>query len=119
MKLGELLMREGFLTVAQLETALLYQKQLGHRIGTSLVELGFVDIDPIARALSAQHRVPAVLQKHVAGIDRKIIAKIPAKVAIAHRAVPLGFTQTTPPRLVVALRDPHATPVEEIGFVAG
>jgi hypothetical protein len=95
------------------------RNQLGHRLGTSLVELGFVDLDTIARALSAQHRVPAVLAKHVAAIEPKIIAMLPGKVAVAHHAVPLGLTQSEPARLVVALRDPHGTPVEELAFVAG
>jgi hypothetical protein len=84
-----------------------------------LLELGYVDVDTLARALSGQHGVPAVLAQHVEAIDSKAVALFPAAFAIEHQAVPLGFTSTTPARLVVALRDPKTAPIEELAFAAG
>jgi Type II secretion system (T2SS), protein E, N-terminal domain len=119
MKLGELLLRERLITESQLEEALQLGRRFGQRVGSSLVELGYLDVDTVAHALSMQHRVPAVLAKHVAAITPTVIAMLGSRIASAFHAIPLGHTQTTPRRLVVALRDPGTTPVEEIAFAAG
>jgi hypothetical protein len=116
--LGALLMGQGLITAQQLEEALNRQRRGGGRLGTNLVELGHIDVDGLARALSAQQRVPAVLSKHVVAIDPKIIAILPAKIAAALNAIPLGYTLATPKRLIVALRDPATTPLDEIAFMA-
>ena len=63
MRLGEILIREGLITSSELERALQRGEQQKVRLGTALVELGLVDVDTIARALSAMHQVPAVLSK--------------------------------------------------------
>lgn len=119
MRIGDLLLREGIVTEAQIDRALgvAFQQQL--RLGSALVQLGYVDVDTLSRALSGLHRVPAALTKHVEAIEPSIIALFPARIAITHRAIPLGFTQTKPPRLVVALQDPTTTTLEEMTFAAG
>jgi hypothetical protein len=119
MRLGELLIREGIITAAELERALQRGEQQKVRLGTAIVELGFADIDTIARALSAIHQVPAVLSKHVTNVDRAVIALVPRLVATKHRAVPIGWTPTKPPRLVVAFQDPRTTPIEDFAVAAG
>jgi len=43
MKLGEMLVRDGRITPAQLEQALAHQTRVGGRIGSILVELGFLE----------------------------------------------------------------------------
>ncbi len=119
MKLGELLIRERLITAAQLDQALGLHKRFGYRVGSILVELGYLDVDMLARALSGLQRVPAVLSKHVAAIDPKVVAVFKPRLASQCQAIPLGYTQTTPRRLLVALRDPGTTPTEEIAFAAG
>jgi hypothetical protein len=119
MRLGEVLMREGLITATELERALQRGEQQKVRLGTALVELGFVDVDTIARALSAMHQVPAVLSKHVDNVDRAVIALVPKLVATKRRAVPIGWTPTKPPRLVVAFEDPRSTPIEDFAVAAG
>jgi hypothetical protein len=119
MLLGELLIREGVITQKQLERALRLREEVQVRLGSTLVELGYVDVDTLARALSAQHRVPAVLTKHVTAIDPKVIGLFPSRVAASHNAIPVGYTQSKPPRLVVAFRDPTTTPIDDIAFAAG
>src|SRR5262245_56211244 len=101
MRLGELLLREGVISADQLDGALELHRRFRQRVGSSLVELGYIDVDTIARALSAQQRVPAVLLKHVSAIDPQIIALLPPRVAATYFAIPLGYTQSLPPRLVV------------------
>ena len=119
MLLGELLVREGVITMHQLERALELREQAQVRLGTTLVELGFLDVDTLARALSAQHKVPAVLTKHVAAIEPRVIGLFPVRVATLHNAIPVGYTSSKPPRLVVAFRDPTSTPMDDIAFAAG
>ena len=119
MLFGEMLVREGIFTVIQVETALRRGEQQKVRLGTALVELGYLDIDTLARALSSLHRVPAVLTKHVAHIDPKVLVLFPPKVANQRWVIPLGWTQTKPARLVVAMRDPSATPMDELVVAAG
>lgn len=119
MRLGELLLHEGVITSAELERALVRSEQQKVRLGTALVELGFVDVDLVARALSAQHQVPAVLTKHVSNIDREVVALVPRVVVRKRRAFPVGWTPTKPPRLVVAFEDPRTTPIEDFAVAAG
>jgi len=119
MRLGEILIREGLITSAELERALQRGEQQKVRLGTALVELGLVDIDTIARALSAMHQVPAVLSKHVTNVDRAVIALVPRLVVMKQRAIPIGWTPTKPPRLVVAFEDPRTTPIEDFAVAAG
>jgi hypothetical protein len=118
-RLGELLMREGLITASQLEDGLRRGVDQKVRLGTALVELGFVDVDTIARALSELHRAPAVLAKHVAEIDRSVVALFPPRLAEKCRAIPLGWTPTKPARLVVAFEDPGATPPDDLLVAAG
>jgi hypothetical protein len=119
MRLGELLVEQGLVTSEQVEQGLVYGRQTGMRLGSSLVELGFVDLDTLARVLSAQQGVPAVLKEHVEAIEPSVLALMPARAAITHYAIPLGQTESTPARLVVALRDPAGTPLDELAFVVG
>jgi hypothetical protein len=45
MKLGTLLLRNAAIGLAQLEAALRNQVLYGGRLGTNLVELGFIDLE--------------------------------------------------------------------------
>jgi hypothetical protein len=58
LQLGELLMRKGVLTDAQLEIALAEQRQSGAPLGEILVRLGFSKAPTIANALAEQHGGP-------------------------------------------------------------
>ncbi|MEO7730494.1 MAG: hypothetical protein ABIY55_05940, partial [Kofleriaceae bacterium] len=60
-RLGELLVAAGLLTVEQVEQAVRAQVMWGGRLGTNLVELGYIDLDKLATALSRQHGIPAAL----------------------------------------------------------
>jgi hypothetical protein len=57
-KLGELLLRENLIQTAQLEEALETQVIHGGRLGTNLVEHGFVKEVDLARMLGVQHAMP-------------------------------------------------------------
>jgi len=52
--LGEILIREGSITRDQLQRGLTRQRELGKRLGETLVELGYVSEEDVAKALATQ-----------------------------------------------------------------
>src|SRR5687768_15618508 len=106
MRIGEQLVRDGVITAEQLEQALGSQILFGGRVGTNLVELNHVDLDVLAEALAVQHGLPAALQKHFDRSDASLQARVPAELAGALRAVPLGLIEESPRRAAVAFLDP-------------
>ena len=59
-KLGEILIRAGYLTEDGLQVALNEQQRWGGQLGRYLVELGLISEEILVRALSAQYKVTAV-----------------------------------------------------------
>jgi MSHA biogenesis protein MshE len=59
-RLGDMLVAQGVITQAQLDTALANQKQSGRRLGRILIEDGFSTEEAIARAIAQQLRVAYV-----------------------------------------------------------
>jgi type IV pilus assembly protein PilB len=119
MRLGELLRQRGLITPEELKGSLQEQQRFGGRLGTTLIQLGYVEMDTIALALSEQQGLPAVLRQHVAAVDKKTLALFPTKIVLAHKAIPIGYTLTKPGRVVVASMDPARLPLEELAFAAG
>lgn len=118
--LGELLVREGRITVEQLETALRAQVIYGGKLGTNLVEMGAIDLDELARVLAIQFNVPAALQKHFDAIQPSAIQLVPAKLAEKHGAIPLGPPNKSPKMLAVAFMNPRSVAaIDEIAFATG
>ena len=89
MRLGELLLEAGVITPVQLEEALRAQVMWGARLGTSLVELGYIDLDALSNALGYQQHLPAALASHFDRADRKLQALLSANHADKFEAVPL------------------------------
>jgi hypothetical protein len=118
-RLGELLVQKGVISVEQLQTSLHEQSRFGGRLGTSLIQLGYVDVDTIALALSDQQELPPALREHVASIDRKTLTLFPPRIVTTHKVVPIGYTVGKPARLVVASMTPRALPIEDLAFAAG
>jgi hypothetical protein len=88
-RLGELLVAARLLTAEQIEQALRAQVMWGGRLGTALVELGFIDLDTLTRALGRQHGMPAALARHFEKADPELQAKLPAALAERLSVVPL------------------------------
>ena len=59
-RLGEILTDAGLLSDVQLKAALQEQRKWGGKLGRTLVEMGFVDEDSMALALSRQLNIPKV-----------------------------------------------------------
>src|SRR5881392_642859 len=88
-RLGELLIARGLLTPEQLGQALQGQSISGGKLGTNLVEMGFVTEDQIADSLSQLLGLPCARPQSVANIPRDVIAHLPKELAERYQAIPL------------------------------
>lgn len=105
-KLGELLIADGLLTAAQVEQALRAQVMWGGRLGTNIVELGFLDLDALSRALGRQHQLPAALARHFERGDRELQRLLSPEFAERFICVPLMKIQNDDKSVVVAVASP-------------
>jgi Type II secretion system (T2SS), protein E, N-terminal domain len=88
-RLGELLVAAGLLTPEQVEQALRAQVLWGGRLGTNLVELHYLELDPLSRVLGRQHHLPAAFARHFEKADPALQAQLPVKIAERFSCVPL------------------------------
>jgi hypothetical protein len=102
-RLGDILLESGAITTAQLDTATQRQKEHGGRLGTNLVELGFIDERTLSKVLSEQLRIPAATASQLESVDAWALARIPGSTAERLRAIPI---REDGDRLWVAMADP-------------
>jgi hypothetical protein len=103
-QLGQILVRRGAISPAEVEQALENQLIFGGRVGTNLVELGRVRLDDIGTALAAQHGVPAVDAAAVAGIVPEALELVSTDDCARYGIIPLRVDGAG--RLVLGMRDP-------------
>jgi len=114
--IGELLIKENFITSEQLDLALKHQRQNGGRLGSILINLGFVDDDDITSVLSRQYGVPSINLAYFE-IDASVVKLIPGEVAQKYLIVPLSRVGST---LTVATADPtNVFAMDDIKFMTG
>ncbi len=120
MRLGELMVEGEMLNRQELETGLARQRSSGLRLGSTLMEMGTLTSDEVARALARQLRVPAALDRHIAGRDPSLVARLPAPLARTLWALPVAMSRGGDGlNLVVCLRDPTAEIIDEVRSAAG
>ena len=108
-RLGERLIAEGLLTQAQVDEALQDQLLSGGTIGTSLLDLGYVNEDELGAVLADILRVEHVNRQTLSDIPDEVIARLPGQLAEKHQAVPVDFKDKTlhvaavHPKLLVSL----------------
>ena len=113
-QIGQILVAQRWLEPAALTRALAEQRHTGKRICSLLIARGLLDPDHAARALANQHNVPGVLQKHLEHRDRALAELLPASIARAAIALPIGRTRNQ--ELLICVRDP--TPELAIALAA-
>lgn len=106
MQVGQLLVEQRWVAPEDLARALAEQRHTGKRICSLLIARGLLDADNAARALANQHNVPGVLQKHLEHRDQALARLLPAAIARACFALPIGRTRNQ--ELIVCVRDPRA-----------
>src|SRR5437867_4305808 len=115
-KIGEMLLKAGYISQEQLNEALEHQKKNGGKIGYNLVKMGFVREDDITDLLSEQYGVPSINLRHFE-IDESVIKLIPTEVAQKYLVIPVNRTGAT---LTIAMVDPtNVFAMDDIKFMTG
>lgn len=114
-RLGELLLQEKLVTPAQLEEALETQVVHGGRLGTNLVELGFLKEADLARVLGRLHNMPFASGEMVP--DPQALALVDRQFYDDQDVLPMRIDAT---RLTVAVLGPNQLKaIDALGFKAG
>lgn len=117
MKLGNMLVKERIITEAQLEEALRNQVIFGGKVGTNLIELGYISAELLAEHLSRHKGVPQARPGELHSILPEVIALIPAETAKKHQVLPLRVDKK---RLTVAMADPaDLATIDKLSFMTG
>ncbi len=102
--LGEALVDNGLITAEQLQEALEYQQQKGHKklLGEILVELNFLSEQQVLEVVADGYGVPFVT--HTARIaDPRVVEQLPREFLEEHRVLPLFLVRDV---LTVAVSEP-------------
>ena len=118
-RLGDLLIQNKLINEFQLQEALHAQTIFGGKLGTNLVELGYLNEQDLAKLLSRQLGIPCVEAGELEGVDPKVIAAVPTKIVQKHMVFPL--TLSTDGRILrLAMSDPTNLPaLDEVSFATG
>lgn len=115
-RLGELLVREKLISLAQLRQAQDEQNRSGQNLGYTLARLGFISDQEITNFLSQQYRVPTInLDEYE--IDAEILKLVSKEQCEKHRVIPVSRAGSS---LIVAMADPtnlHA--IDDLKFLTG
>lgn len=114
--LGRILRIRGVVTEQQLEEAIQHQVLYGGRLGTSLVELGFVTEERLTEALSKVHGVQSAAVD-LRQIQPESVTLLPKAMAAKHKVFPYRVKGRTLFLLMVDPGDHYA--VAQVGFSLG
>ncbi len=115
-RLGELLVREKLISLAQLRQAQDEQSRNGQALGYTLAKLGFISDQEITNFLSQQYRVPTINLDDYE-IDADILKLVSKEQCEKHRVIPVSRAGSS---LIVAMADPtnlHA--IDDLKFLTG
>lgn len=111
MRIGEMLLKQGYITEEQLNKALETQKTTGKRLGRTLVDLGYMPEERLIEILSMQFEVPYVKLENFV-IDNDAYNYLPEDLCKTYKIVPLFVLKTEDDRhmprvsLTIAMTDP-------------
>src|SRR5262245_7772195 len=115
-RLGELLVREKLISLAQLRQAQDEQKKTNTTLSYALAKMGIISDREITDFLSQQYRVETINLDEFE-IDEDVVKLIPKDVCQRHGLIPVSRAGSS---LIVAMSDPsnlHA--VDDIKFLTG
>ena len=119
LRIGELLIQEGLLTPSQLQSALAAQRIFGGRLGTNLVEHGFVSETDLARLLARQLGIRMVEPNDLNDVPHAILELLPDALARKYNVLPFRLDEKRD-RLALAMADPNnLQAVDELQFALG
>jgi len=109
MKLGTLLLRNAAISLSQLEAALRNQVLYGGRLGTNLVELGFIDLEMLSTYLAEMSGFPVATPALLDDADKRLLDRLGSDDAHRMRAIPLGYLGGGTDSVAVAFVEPTDT----------
>ena len=104
-RLGDLLVGAGVISIEQLGEALKKQKELGLRLGETLIELNYTDENEIVEAIHKQMGFP-IARVREAKLQPEVIALLSESIVRKHRVLPFEVDENNPNILRVAMEDP-------------
>jgi hypothetical protein len=116
MMLGEILVKQGLLTQAQLASALTRKLARGARLGSYLIENNILTSDQVALALAEQFSVPPALEADFLHADPALRRRMVAHQAVELKAIPLFITHRR--RIAVAMANPaNPQALDRLAFI--
>lgn len=113
----DMLLNAGRINREQFEEALRNRVLYGGKIGTSLIELGYISEEDLARFLSWKLEVPYVPPEQLLNIPAEIIGLVPRELALKYGVIPLSLEKK---RLSLVMADPaDLKDIDEISFITG
>jgi len=103
-RLGDILVQHGWITEAQVQSALAAQGSERGLLGTILIRRGLIDTDQLGEALSEQYSVP-FLEVIPESINPQVVRLLPEDLARKNLAVPVGISGRTLQLAMVAPDD--------------
>ena len=115
-RLGELLVKRGLITQAQLTKGAEHSEEEGGALSTALVKLNFISDADLTAYLQKEYRLPLV---DPAGMDLpgEVIRLIPVALVNRHHLVPISLSGSS---LTIAMSDPsNLVAMNEVKFLTG
>ncbi len=114
--LGQLLLWNKIITQEQLDEALEEQKKTNKKLGSILIEKGFVDEKTLNDFLSKQYGVEPIDISSI-NIPKEVIEKIPAQIAKKYTLIPIAIKGN---KIEVAISDPtNIFALDDVRFATG
>ncbi len=115
-KLGEILLDEGLIDEVQLRSAIGHQKNWGGKLGSALLEMGFITEDVIRHVLEDQLKQRCLKESQLVP-DPKALELMPMQDALRYTVLPLRVDGSV---VTLAMSNPFDLAVaDEIGFKLG
>ncbi|MCR4316509.1 MAG: ATPase, T2SS/T4P/T4SS family [Planctomycetes bacterium] len=116
--LGEILKAFKLVNDARIKKALVHQKENKCRIGQSMIALGYVSEEQLAKALAKQFDLKFVnLENAEKAVPKEVLDSISRTLALEHKIIPIKKTDTT---LFIAISDPlNLGTLDQLRFILG
>ncbi len=119
-RLGEMLLDAGLIDSFQLESALSMQRNLGGRVGSALVKLGYLPEETIMEFIETQEKFSRV-SLHELKISAQLMALLPVKKMQELLVVPIELRESPDEKILrVAMTDPtNRKLITDLQFATG
>lgn len=112
--LGKLIVQDGAISQAQLDEAIQNQVVFGGRLGTSLLELGYINSDQLGNYLAKMHRVPAINLEELNACPKGALNALGGKMASKHQCIPISVDKSS--LSLVMMNPTDLAAIDEISF---